>query len=86
MFVILVYDVNVKRVSKMLRTVRRYLVHIQKSVFEGELTEKRLEHLKAEIEELIKPNEDTVLIYTFDSLRFSQRHAIGLQVEDRDIL
>ena len=35
MFVILVYDVHVKRVNKMLKLVRRYLVHVQKSVFEG---------------------------------------------------
>lgn len=86
MFVILVYDLHVKRVNKMLKLVRRYLVHVQKSVFEGELTEKRLDMLKAEIEELIKPSEDTVLIYGFDSLRFSHRHMIGRQVEDRDII
>ncbi|NQN66905.1 CRISPR-associated endonuclease Cas2 [Streptococcus suis] len=36
MFVILVYDVNVKRTAKVLKTVRPYLSHLQRSVFEGE--------------------------------------------------
>lgn len=86
MFVILVYDVNVKRTAKVLKTVRSYLSHLQRSVFEGELTEKELEELKSELEDLIKPSEDTVLIYTFDSLRYSHRHRIGRQLEDRDII
>lgn len=36
MFVILVYDVNVKRTAKVLKTVCPYLSHLQRSVFEGE--------------------------------------------------
>ncbi|HEM5491135.1 TPA: CRISPR-associated endonuclease Cas2 [Streptococcus suis] len=33
---ILVYDVNVKRTAKVLKTVRPYLSHLQRSVFAGE--------------------------------------------------
>ncbi|NQN49545.1 CRISPR-associated endonuclease Cas2 [Streptococcus suis] len=36
MFVILVCDVSVKRTAKVLKTVRPYLSHLQRSVFEGE--------------------------------------------------
>ena len=35
MYVIAVYDVNQKRVAKMLKLCRRYLHWIQNSVFEG---------------------------------------------------
>ncbi|MEN2993717.1 MAG: CRISPR-associated endonuclease Cas2, partial [Thermodesulfovibrio sp.] len=46
MRVILVYDINEKRVSKVLKTCRKYLHWVQNSVFEGELTEAKLEKLK----------------------------------------
>jgi len=45
MYVILVYDVNEKRVAKMLKLCRRYLNWIQNSVFEGEITEVKLKEL-----------------------------------------
>ena len=35
MYVILTYDVGAKRVSKVMKTCRKYMVHVQKSVFEG---------------------------------------------------
>lgn len=42
MYVILVYDIDAKRVGKMLKLCRRYLNWIQNSVFEGELTDVKL--------------------------------------------
>ncbi|MBC7195172.1 MAG: CRISPR-associated endonuclease Cas2, partial [Caldisericia bacterium] len=38
MYVIMVYDVNEKRVNKVLKIGRKYLNWIQKSVLEGEFT------------------------------------------------
>lgn len=49
MFVILVYDVKAKRNNKILKTCRKYLRHVQKSVFEGNLTEAKLKRLKNEL-------------------------------------
>ena len=46
MYVIVVYDVDQKRCGKMLKLCRSYLHHIQNSVFEGEITEGKLEELK----------------------------------------
>ena len=46
MYVILVYDIGEKRVGKMLKLCRKYLNWIQNSVFEGEITEVKLEELK----------------------------------------
>lgn len=45
-FVILTYDVNQKRVGKVCKVCKKYLHHVQKSVFEGEITEARLKQLK----------------------------------------
>ena len=53
MYVILVYDINQKRVGKALKICRKYLTHIQKSVFEGNITESRLKALKEELKLLV---------------------------------
>ncbi|ABR30217.1 CRISPR-associated protein Cas2 [Thermosipho melanesiensis] len=76
MFVILYYDVNKKRVSKMLKTCRKYLTWVQNSVFEGEISISNLERLKIELENIIK-DEDSVVIYTFKQMFYSKREVLG---------
>ena len=46
MFVIITYDVKSKRDPKVMKTLRKYLTHEQRSVFEGLITPGRLKHLK----------------------------------------
>ena len=53
MFVIVTYDVASKRVAKVMKTCRKYLTHVQKSVFEGMITEGKLKRLKEELDKLI---------------------------------
>jgi CRISPR-associated protein Cas2 len=79
MNVILVYDVNVKRVSKVLKTCRKYLYWVQNSVFEGEISPAKLEKLKMELSKIIEPEEDSVIIYTFRSSWYTNREIIGLK-------
>ncbi len=76
MFVILVYDINVKRVGKVLKLCRRYLNWVQNSVFEGEITEAKYKMLRRELKQLID-DEDSVLIYQFRSTRYSKREILG---------
>ena len=63
MFVILIYDVNVKRVSRVRKTAEKYLQPIQKSVFEGFLTDHTLTKLQKELEKIIDCDTDSVVIY-----------------------
>ena len=63
MFVILVYDVKTKRNNKILKTCRKYLRHVQKSVFEGNLTEAKLKRLKNELKKISNEKEDSIIIY-----------------------
>ena len=77
MFVIMVYDVNAKRVAKVLKTSRRYLLWVQRSVFEGEITPARLKALKSELEGVIDDREDSILFYGWNYGRYSFRTAIG---------
>jgi len=64
MYVILIYDVAEKRVSKMLKLCRQYLCWIQNSVFEGELSEVKLRELQNKIHSLIDKKEDSVIIFS----------------------
>jgi CRISPR-associated protein Cas2 len=78
MFVILFYDVNEKRVGKMLKLCRQYLTWQQNSVFEGEITLAKLEELKIKINRLIKKeDEDSVIIYEFRTMQYSSRVILG---------
>jgi len=64
MYIILIYDVGVKRVAKMLKLCRQYLCWIQNSVFEGELTEVKLRELKLKLKTIMNHEEDSVIIFT----------------------
>ena len=69
--VILVYDINTeskegqKRLNKIRKVAKKYLHHVQKSVFEGDLTEAGIEQLRYEISEVINRSKDFVIIYAF---------------------
>ena len=54
MYIVLVYDVSqedhgTKRWSKIFKTCKRYLTHIQNSVFEGEISRAQLASLQQEL-------------------------------------
>ncbi len=77
-FVILTYDVNQKRVGKVCKVCKKYLHHVQKSVFEGEITEARLKQLKREVETIVYTKEDALCIYRLDSVKYASKEQIGM--------
>lgn len=85
MYVIMVYDVNEKRVAKALKIGRKYLNWVQNSVLEGELTRAKYERLKREIKSTIKTDEDSVIFYTFESSKYTSREIIGKEKGSPDV-
>lgn len=79
MYVIVVYDVAVERVTSICKFLRRYLHWIQNSVFEGELTESELRKVRAEIKKRVNEESDSVLIFIFSSPKIVQREVIGIE-------
>lgn len=75
MFVLLVYDINVKRVNKILKTCRVYLTWVQNSVFEGNITEADLVRFIAAIKNVIR-EEDNVLVYKFN-FGYTEKQVLG---------
>ena len=86
MFVILVYDVKEERVGKALKICRRYLTHVQNSVFEGEISEASLRILKNELRAVLDENYDSVIIYKFRTKHYFQRETIGVDKPSHDDL
>ena len=86
MFVILTYDADKKRDAKIMRICRRYLTNRQFSVFEGLITDAKLKKLKQEIEKVMVPDEDSICIYKFESLKYAGRDSIGVDMQGDSIL
>ncbi|MEG3069744.1 MAG: CRISPR-associated endonuclease Cas2 [Peptococcaceae bacterium] len=86
MFIILVYDFGQKRVGKALKICRKYLHWVQNSVFEGRISQANLVKIKRELTSLVKPEEDSVIIYTFRSKKYSNREIIGLEKGEVDFM
>ena len=78
MFVIFSYDINQKRVGKVLKICRKYLVHVHKSVFEGIITEGKLNSLKKELQRIIDYDEDAICIYSMNSTQYMLKEQIGV--------
>lgn len=79
MLVIMVYDVEVKRVAKVLKTARKYLYWVQNSVLEGNINESSYQRLKMELERIIDAEYDSVIFYTFRTTKYSQREIMGVE-------
>jgi CRISPR-associated protein Cas2 len=85
------YDiVDDKKRLKLAKFLKGYLDRVQKSVFEGEIADRRLESLKRGIEARIDRSEDSVRIYTICERCISSVEIIGTGVyierEDQDVV
>lgn len=78
MFVILYYDVDASRCTKMLKNCRKYLTWVQNSVFEGEISEAQYQELIMHLKKVMaKDSQDSVVVYQFRSMKYSKRITIG---------
>ena len=89
MYVILVYDINLenkegqKVLRKVFKTCKKYLVHIQNSVFEGELLESQAIKLKAELDKYIREDKDSVILFKSRSSRWLEKEFLGMIEDDK---
>jgi len=79
MYLILVYDVEQKRVGKVLKIARKYLTWVQNSVLEGEIRESSFEKLKVELQRTIDEEKDSVIFYKFRTMSYSERETMGMK-------
>ncbi|QZA88395.1 CRISPR-associated endonuclease Cas2 [Salinarchaeum sp. IM2453] len=75
-YVIAVYDVEADRTRLFLKFLRKYLTHVQNSVFEGEITKGDFEKVKQELESMLEPGE-SIIIYQMSSEKYVSRTVYG---------
>ena len=86
MYVVLIYDVEVddngaKASRNIFKICKKYLTHVQKSVFEGDITPALLQQLKSEINKHIRKNRDSVIIFKSREERWLQKEFWGIEDE-----
>ena len=84
MYVILVYDINVERVTKVLQVGRKYLNWVQNSVLEGEMTRAQFERLKSELKEIINEEEDSIIFYKLRTTSYMSKESLGVEKGGED--
>lgn len=87
MYVILVYDISMDNsgariLNKVFKICKKYLSHIQNSVFEGELTESQILKIQMEIKEHIRTDKDSIIIFKSKNKRWLEKEFLG-KVDDR---
>lgn len=89
MYVILVYDINLEEkegqrvLRKVFKTCKKYLVHIQNSVFEGELLESQAIKLKSELDMYIREDKDSVILFKSRSKGWMEKEFLGMIEDDK---
>lgn len=87
MYVILVYDINLedkvgqKTLRNVFKTCKKYLIQIQNSVFEGELSESQEMKLRRELDTYIRKDKDSVILFKSRSKMWLEKEFFG-KVED----
>ncbi|MBU5439020.1 CRISPR-associated endonuclease Cas2 [Tissierella sp. MSJ-40] len=87
MYIVLMYDIIMdesgpKIHRNIFKICKKYLTHIQKSVFEGNLTELNLMKLKSELNRYIRKDKDSLIIFKSRNERWLEKEFIGL-VDDK---
>lgn len=85
MFVIITYDVNVKRVGKVCKKLKEHLTWTQNSVFEGEMTKTQFLKCKQAIESIIDPAQDSLYYYVVENPRHIKKKLFGYEKGDMDL-
>ncbi|WP_433709495.1 CRISPR-associated endonuclease Cas2 [Nocardia sp. CA-084685] len=62
-----------------LKTCRRYLHHVQRSVFEGSLSAAQYRRFQTAVHAAIDPSYDSVLIYTYPPGTAPHRESWGIE-------
>ncbi|MFX1258923.1 MAG: CRISPR-associated endonuclease Cas2 [Promethearchaeota archaeon] len=84
---IVAYDISdKKRLRIVAKICERYLVRVQKSVFEGNLSKSQLFVLKKELKQEINNEEDSIFIYFIRRTSLNKKIQLGKRVEDAFVI
>lgn len=89
MYVIVVYDIkqvdNFAKVQrKVFKICKKYLYHVQNSVFEGALTKYQIEKLELELKAVLRGDDDSCIIFKSRNERWIQKEILTNQREENE--
>lgn len=87
MYIVLVYDISQdekgqRRWSRVFKICKKYLPHIQNSVFEGEISKAQLAKMKNELGPYINDELDSVIIFKSRQEKWLDKEFLG-KAEDK---
>lgn len=85
MFVIITYDIKVERINRVRKLLRMYLTWTQNSVFEGEITESKLQTCLSEVNSMISKEEDSIYVYRIRNEKNIKKDTIGKEKNFDDL-
>ena len=85
-YVILVYDIGEKRVGKVHKIVKKYLVPFQKSVFRGEITPSNILKLKGELQKVIDKKVDFIALFKMTGDYVFDEEIIGVRLHNQEAM
>lgn len=86
MFVIMVYDIEEPRVTKVLKISRQYLNWVQNSVFEGEIEKPTLARLKSALSSVIKDDRDSIIFYELRTTQYLNKSVLGIEKSPSEVI
>lgn len=85
MYVIITYDVDEKRVAKVHKKLKKYLIWTQNSVFEGEITRTLLKQCLFELEKIIDEDFDSINVYEIKNPNNLKKYTFGIDKSFNDM-
>ena len=64
--------------KKVRKVFKKYLFAVQNSVFEGYITESKLNKLKRDLDKVIDVSYDSICFYELESLKYISKEQIGM--------
>lgn len=91
MYVVLVYDISQtgngkKRWSRVFKTCKKYLTHVQNSVFEGEISKVQILNLRKELEPHIDKELDSIILFKSRQEKWLDKELWGMQEDKTDFV
>ena len=82
MYIILVYDIVLdeegqKILPKVFKICKKYLSHIQNSVFEGELKKSQIKSLEIELKNIIRKDKDSLIVFSSETSKWMKKEYWG---------
>lgn len=84
------YDINTtttagcKRLRHIFKLMKKYLIRIQNSVFEGQITRAKFEEMKLRVNDIIDSTKDSVIFFKSRDIKWMDKEICGFEKADTD--